>query len=288
MKTWKQSLAGLAAVSLLQTLQAEPGTKPNDAVAVAANKPAKPTKSDSASLPTLSEINGASKNTQLMRSRLESIVLDQVVYDGLPLGEVVRNLMEESRRRDPEKRGVNFVFAQPRFAVSPPIDPATGLPVRGGAPEPIDLQATTIRIQPPITNIRLIDLLEIIRRVADRPIEYTIHEYGVVITAAPSPDMAIIPETVQPTIAQTFKIDPQVFFPAIDRTFGVSVKTRSVDTARSGLAQFLAALGIDIYAPNRAVFYNELNGMLLVRATQEEMVLVNAAMRTLGADGIGP
>ena len=166
------------------------------------------------------------------------------------------------------------------------IDPATGLPAKGTA-EPIDLQATTIRIQPPLTNIRLIDLLEIIRRVADRPIEYTIHEYGVVISAAPSPGTAIIPETVQPTIARTFKIDPQVFFSAVIRTFGVSIDTRSVDSARSGLAQFLAALGIDIYAPNRSVFYNQLNGMLLVRATEEEMVLVDAAMRTLGADGIG-
>jgi len=218
-----------------------------------------------------------------MRSRLESIVLDQVVYDGLPLGEVVRNLMEESRKRDPEKRGVNFVFAQPRFAISPAIDPATGLPAVGAAPEPMDLKATTIMIQPPLNNIRLIDLLEIIRRVADRPIEYTIHEYGVVFAAAPIPGTSIIPETIYPTVARTFKIEPKVFFPAITTTFGITIKTQSVEGARSGLAQFLAAVGIDIYAPNRAVFYNELNGILLVRATEDEMILVNAAMETLGA-----
>jgi hypothetical protein len=283
MKSWKQSLAGIAAISLLQTVQAEPGAKPGDTVTVAANKSQKMAKADSPSLPTLSEISVASKNTQLMRNRLESIVLDSVAYDGLPLGEVVRALMEESRRRDPEKRGVNFVFAQPRFAISPPIDPATGLPLGGSSLEPIDLKTTTIRIEPPLTNIRLIDLLEIIRRVADRPIEYTIHEYGVVFAAAPTPGMTVIPETVHPTIARTFKIDPEVFFPAIQRTFGISIKNSSSDGVRSGLAQFLAALGIDIYAANRAVFYNQLNGVLLVRATEEEMILVDAAMRTLGA-----
>lgn len=288
MKTWKQSLAGLAALSLLQAAQAEqiePETIAKDPLTVAANKPVKPAKTEPKSLPTLSELNVTSKNTQLMRSRLESIVLDSVAFDGLPLGEVVRMLMDESRKRDPEKRGVNFVFAQPRFAVSPAIDPATGLPV-GGAPEPIDIKSTTIRIEPPMANIRLIDVLEIIRRVADRPIEYTIHEYGVVFAAAPSPGANVIPETVQPTVARTFKIDPQVFFPAVHRTFGITIKNTSVDGVRSGLAQFLAALGIDIYAPNRAVFYNDLNGMLLVRATAEEMILVDAAMRTLGADGI--
>jgi beta-lactamase regulating signal transducer with metallopeptidase domain len=279
MKSWKQSLAGLAAVSLLQTLQAEPGAKPNEAVTIAASKAAKPPKDAPASLPTLSDINATSRNRQLMRNRLENIVIDNVVYDSLPLGEVVRQLMDESMRRDPEKRGINFVFAQPRL--TPAIDPATGLP--GTVSEPIDLKSTTIRIEPPLKNIRLIDLLEIIRRVADRPIEYTIHEYGVVFSVAPGPGTTVFPEPVQPTTARTFKIDPQVFFPAIQKTFGIEIKTRSVEGVRSGLAQFLAALGIDIHGPNRAVFYNEINGILLVRASEEEMLLINAAMQTLGA-----
>jgi hypothetical protein len=288
MKTWKKSLAGLAAVSFLQTLQAEPGTKPHGpaAATVAANKPGKPRQDDSGSVPTLSEINALSKNQQLMRNRLENIVLNSVAYDGLPLGEVVKNLMVESAARDPEKRGINFVFAKPRFSVSPAIDPATGLPAAGTAhPEAVDVKATTIRIEPPLSNIRLIDLLEVIRRVADQPIEYTIHEYGVTFSAAPTPGMAVIPEAVHPTIARTFKIDPQVFFPAIQRTFGINIKTSGVEGIRSGLAQFLAALGIDIHGPNRAVFYNDLNGVLLVRASEEEMLLIDAAMQTLGAAG---
>jgi hypothetical protein len=282
MQSWKKSLAGLVAVSVLQTLQAEPGTKPNDTITTAARKPAKPVKSDSALSP-LSELRETSKNAQATRSKLEKIVIDQVVFDGLPLGEVVKLLMDESTKRDPEKRGVNFVFGFPRLNVVPVIDPATGLPTRGNAPETPDIRATTIRIDPPLKNIRLLDLLEIIRQVVDRPIEYTIQDYGVVFSAAPTPGSQIIPETVVPTVARTFKMDPHTFFPSIKNTFGIQINTPSGDDVRSGLAQFLATLGVNIYAQNRAVFYNELNGVLLVRASEEEMTLINAAMQTLGA-----
>lgn len=283
MKTWKQSLAGLAAVSLLQTLHAgpaEPATKAEVVAAAAKKKPA-----DEKSVPRLAELNATSKNTQRLRTKLESIVLDTVAYDGLPLGEVVKTLIEESRKRDPEKVGVNFVFGHPRFQVMPVIDPATGLPIPGKS-ESIDIRATTIRIEPPLRNVRLIDLLEIIRRVADQPIEYAIHEYGVVFSAAPSPGSQIIPETVVPTIARTFKVDASPFFPSIKNTFGIDINIRSADDVRSGLAQFLAILGVDIYAPNRAIFYNHSTGTVLVRATTDEMLLIEAAMETLGTTGV--
>jgi len=307
MKTWKQSLAGFAAVSLLQTLQAaEPPTKPTDSgTKVAATKPqsatdardglGKPEKplnvTTNVALPKLSDLNVASRNAQLMRSKLENIVFDVVTYDGLPLDEVVKSLMEESRRRDPEKRGINFIFAQPRFQLMPPIDPKTGLPVSDAAiGEPVDLKATTIRIVPPINNIRLIDLLEVLRKVADRPIEYTIHEYGVVFAVAPPAvppgnSQVVFNWEVVPTVARTFKMDPNSFFTGVKKTFGIEIKTRSADEIRMGLAQFLSTLGVDVHSPNRAVFYNELNGTLLVRASTDEMLLIEAAMETLGAAG---
>jgi beta-lactamase regulating signal transducer with metallopeptidase domain len=288
MKSWKNSVAGLVAVSLLQTLQAEPGAKPSDALAAAASKPAKPGKS-APTLSTLSEIQETSKNAQATRSKLEKIVIESVAYDALPLGEVVRQLMVESAARDSDKRGVNFVFGYPRLNPVPVVDPATGLPMPGkSSPEVPDIRTTTIRIEPPLRNIRLIDLLEIIRRVADQPIEYTIHDYGVVFSAAPVPGSSIIPETVVPTVARTFKVDPNTFFPNVKNTFGIEIRTRSAEDMRSGLAQFLATLGVDIYAPNRAVFYNQSNGILLVRASEDEMVLINAAMETIGAAPAGP
>ena len=45
---------------------------------------------------------------QAIITKLDRIRLDSVKYDGLPLGEVIANLSDESKKRDPEKRGINF------------------------------------------------------------------------------------------------------------------------------------------------------------------------------------
>ena len=61
-------------------------------------------------------------------SKLEKIVLDEVMFDGVPLAEVLRFLDEQSRKHDPEKKGVNFLI-NPNTTQSAPasvIDPQTG------------------------------------------------------------------------------------------------------------------------------------------------------------------
>src|SRR3954452_19012972 len=47
---------------------------------------------------------------QLIVAKLDRIRLASVAYDGLPLGEVVKSLMAEAQRRDPDKKGVNFIL----------------------------------------------------------------------------------------------------------------------------------------------------------------------------------
>ena len=49
---------------------------------------------------------------QTIITKLDRIRLDSVKYDGLPLGEVIINLNDESKKRDPEKRGINFLVNQ--------------------------------------------------------------------------------------------------------------------------------------------------------------------------------
>ena len=43
-------------------------------------------------------------------NKLNRIRLENVSYDGLPLSEVVRNLSEQARLRDPDKKGINFLI----------------------------------------------------------------------------------------------------------------------------------------------------------------------------------
>ena len=53
-----------------------------------------------------------SPSRQVIYRKLDSIRLDNVSYDGLPLTEVVKSLSDEAKRRDPERRGLNFIVNQ--------------------------------------------------------------------------------------------------------------------------------------------------------------------------------
>jgi len=163
-----------------------------------------------------------SKGRQAIHSKLDRIRIDSLTYDGLPLGEVVKSLSEEARRRDPDRRGINIIVsanADPPSAPPAPIDPATGLPVATGAvAEPIDLATTTIRIVPPLTDITLGQALDAIQKVSDRPIKYSIEDYAIVF----SPKAAETP----PLYTRTFRIDPNTFVQGLKGVvsfdFGVS------------------------------------------------------------------
>ena len=145
-----------------------------------------------------------SRGRELLYSKLDRIKLDQFQADGLPLSEVVKALNDEARKRDPEKRGVNFIVnanVDP-VAQAPTIDPATGLPT-APAGDQADLGVTTIKIMPPLTEITLHQALDAIAKVADRPIKYSVEDYAVVFSlrALETP----------PLFTRTYKIDPNTF-----------------------------------------------------------------------------
>src|SRR5260221_137265 len=109
---------------------------------------------------------------QALYAKLDRIHLDQFQADGLPLGEVIKSLNDEAKKRDPDKRGVNFLLGGSidPVNVAPGIDPATGLPVAPGG-EVADITTTTIKNKPALTDLSLRQALEAITKVADRPIK---------------------------------------------------------------------------------------------------------------------
>ena len=126
-----------------------------------------------------------SKERQNILNKLENIRLDSILYDGVPLGEVVRHMGDEAKKRDPEKKGVNFlVNPNPPAAATrnTSVDPATGLPSAGASTEAVDINSISIRINPALANLRLVDVLEAIVRVADKPIKYSVTDYAVVFS----------------------------------------------------------------------------------------------------------
>jgi len=126
-----------------------------------------------------------SKERKALVAKLESMRLDQIVLDKLPLEEVVRLLATETRKQDPDKQGLNFLLDWTEPSPAPPgmpVDPVTGLPL---PVERIDLTQVGIRISQPLRNIRLVDLLDAIVKTADQPIQYSITDYAVTFSLRP-------------------------------------------------------------------------------------------------------
>lgn len=108
------------------------------------------------------------KGQAIIRHKLDDIRFATVgPWDGLPLSEVVRVLSVEVKKLDPAKSGVNFI-----------LNP--NLPTEATTPgEGVDINSVIVRI-PLLDNVSLADVLNLIVRVADHPIRYSIEDYGVV------------------------------------------------------------------------------------------------------------
>jgi uncharacterized membrane protein YgcG len=159
-------------------------------------------------------------------AKLDKIRLEKVDFPGLPLSEVVKYLDEEARLRDPSKQGVNFIIA-PAADTSRPLTSQAGF---GGVPttfDPTTGQATTqnqqeekyelgevqIKIEPPLRDVRLADVLDAIVKVSDKPIKYSIEEYAVVFTKR-------FLEGEQ-LFTRTFKVNPNTFIQGLEGVYAV-------------------------------------------------------------------
>jgi hypothetical protein len=244
-----------------------------------------------AALPALNPANR--KEPSPLAAKLEKIVLKDVRFDGLPLPAVLEYLDEESRKRDPDKQGINFLI-NPNTAsgaATPAIDPQTGQAVPVPPPEPMDMNGVVVRFNLPLRNVRLKDVLDAVVKVADKPIEYSVEEYGVVFSQNPNlPGGSVALSQAQPTgmpalQVRTFKVDTNTFLTGLKRAFGVGFEPRedaTADQIRSALRDVFSKLGINMEVSGKTVFYNDLTGIVMVRATFEDLEIVKAAIETLG------
>jgi hypothetical protein len=238
---------------------------------------------------------GDSERGARLEAKLRDMVLDEVGFDSLPLSEVLKMLSDESRKRDPEKKGINFLINPNQTSslsgAGAPIDPATGLPAASGPVEQLDVGAITIKFNLPLRHINMEDLLDAIVKVADRPISYSLEDYAVVFSLRPdaAPSMPMMQRAAAPfLVVQTFHVDTNSFIPGLESAFGIKLdkaaagkdgsRSRQIQTA---LRELLAQLNITL-ENNKTVFYNELTGVLMMRATPEELAVVQAAIETLG------
>jgi general secretion pathway protein D len=165
---------------------------------------------------------------EVIYRKLDRIPIDKVSWpEGLPLSEVLRNLGEQAKLRDPDKKGINFLFnpnaAAASAAITPAggiltIDPATGLPVAAPTAGGESVDASSINVKLTLSDVRLADVLDAIVLVADHPIKYSVEDYAIVFSVRGLEAMQL--ET------RTFKVDPNTFYQGLEsvgaQSFGSS------------------------------------------------------------------
>ena len=293
---------------------------------------------------------------QIIYNKLDRLRLDEVKYEGLPLSEVVANLFDQAKRRDPEKRGINFIVnnnvdtgasAAGAAPAAGGIDPTTGLPVAAPAPaEQVDIGQISIKIVPALNDVRLADVLDAIVKVAERPIKYSIEDYAVVFS--------LKGQEPSPLYTRTIKVDPNTFIQGLESVIGfdwgaiaqasnqggggggggglgggggiggggglggggqggglltvprvnvassaggfgggggigggqggsgIQGVTRTNDMAfvQAQVRQFFLTMGVDLNPP-KTIFFNDREGTLLVRATLQDLDVIEAAVQVL-------
>src|SRR4029077_15338264 len=126
---WNRSLAAFALLTSL-------GTDNPIALAANADQPA----SQKNQTPVF---DPRAKKPGPIAPKLERIVLDEVMFDGVPLAEVLRFLDEESRKSDPEKKAINFLINAHTTSSAPVslIDPQTGQAFTLPPTEPMEMNS---------------------------------------------------------------------------------------------------------------------------------------------------
>jgi general secretion pathway protein D len=294
------------------------------------------------------------KGRQVIYSKLDRIKLDEVKYENLPLGEVINNLFDQAKRRDPERRGINFIINQnvdtgASGGVAPgapaAVDPTTGLPIAAAPAEAVDMSQISIKILPPLTDVSLAQVLDAIVKVADRPIKYSIEEYAVVFSLK-GRDPA-------PLYTRIIKVDPNTFEQGLQSVTGFDfgaiaqasntggggggggigggggglaggaggiggggnqgglltvprivvagsttggggigggtgqgaglravTRTNDMTAVSAAVRTFFLTLGVDLNPP-KSVFFNDREGSIVVRATLQDLDVIETAVQVL-------
>jgi general secretion pathway protein D len=219
-----------------------------------------------------------SAGRQAILHKLDSIRLDRVFYDGFSLSEVLRSLTDEVRKRDPDKRGVNFTIASPELAQAPweaGLDSLTGSPKPARPAGAVDPASIVIALRYPLTNICLVDVLDAIMKVASQPLKYSIEDSAVVFS--------LKRHEAIPLYARTFKVDPNTLLENLHLAKGRGGTNGPVAVA-SALRDRLSKEGVDldpVKNPGKAIFCNDRESMLVVRATRQDLDIIERKIAVL-------
>jgi len=225
------------------------------------------------------------KGRNRILSRLESIRIPEIGFDRIPLEVVVRRLKDIAQAQDPDGNGINF-FINPYLDNVPAdggkatIDPNTLQPIPVVPKEPVPLGDVLVRIEPPLRDVSLVDVVRAVTQAVETPIDFTVEDYAVVFIHKRAKRAQLV--------TRVFKVDPE----RIAHSFGNIRQIENADptpspqasspsaTLHDKVRQFFEKLGVSLLPPN-AVFFKESSGLLMVRATIEEIETIENAIEAL-------
>jgi Zn-dependent protease with chaperone function len=224
----------------------------------------------------------SSPERRKLLEKLNRIILDRVGFDNVPLVEVVKELQDESRRRDPQKEGIRFMIASSIDVTDYEDDPAdsTGRPPPTRPTTRLEIGEPRITINPPMSDVRMIDVLNAVVRSAGEHVEFVVGQSAVVFRPK-------LPE--QPALqTRVFRLNPNTF----DRMKAAHTNapahsgavTNEVSVVIRVVRDYFEAAGVSLVAP-KMLFFNERTGMLMIKATLEDLEIIQGALEKLVGEG---
>lgn len=242
---------------------------------------------------------------QSIRQKLNEIIIPKFQSKGLSLDEVVVDLIEQVKRNDPEKKGLNFLISSGVPTSNGSVLDAQGNPTRGIVETGIDLIQVKIDVELPLFDLKLEHVLDAIIKTADQPIKYIIEEYAVVF----------VPKLLEhkTLFARIFKVDPNTFVTELlkmsptgnirleqriegqgtvlqldDDGLLVNTGPKNLNPLNQVVREFFVSagvrnLGTSAGAEATQVYFNHTKGLLLVKATLQGLDVVQQVIELMHA-----
>jgi beta-lactamase regulating signal transducer with metallopeptidase domain len=217
-----------------------------------------------------------SKGLQRINKLLRDIRLPVLAINNLPLATVLKDLSEEIKQRDPDKKGFDLMISPAPSRA--PIDPATGESV-GTERKLIDPEKININIAPSVGlhDLTLTQVLDAICKASQPQLHFTVEDYAVVFLPGDAPS---------PLYTRTYRVDVDAVLAHFADKRGALPVDVDVDPPRrenkprdliAHLRGFLNEAGVDL-APPKAFFFNDRLGVLMVRAHLEDFTVIEQAL----------
>jgi beta-lactamase regulating signal transducer with metallopeptidase domain/tetratricopeptide (TPR) repeat protein len=215
---------------------------------------------------------------QMIVEKLYRIRLPQVSFTQLSLEEVVRELNEATLRNDSEKIGIQILIAT--NSVSGRL---------------ANINSVVVNLAP-LTYMRLSDVLDAVVLTADKPIQYSILDDGIVFSEKSQTDTA----DINKLYTRTFRVNPNIFYSKIEKNgadldettnkFYSNMGITGVDFGETTISpastaqKIFAGLGLDLQSPKgKSIFYGDRLGILYVKATASDLDTIERALVALNS-----